>query len=328
MGSIMTKTTTIHQPLDKFFKEAMSYPSIAEHFFKAHLPPELLNQVDFDTLQLCQNNFITKAYRAREADVVYSMSLAGQPAYFYALTENQGTNQHLMPFRFVGYDVDLTRAHLKKYPNSKTLPIVYHMLLYTGLSPWRSPMTLSELYKPHEALAHLRTKPYHLIELNQYTYEQLQQQGVLGFVQFALKSRQFERQALEQFIERLTIWLHDIRIQLDENFFEMVLDYLLYGVPEAQTQRTYELFDKITQHLSTQFRGKVMTLAESLKYEGREEGRALGREEGMELGIEQGMQRKELEIARGMLLKGLDPTLIQEITHLSDEALEKLLETA
>jgi Putative transposase, YhgA-like len=311
MGSIMTKTTTIHQPLDKLFKEAMSYPNIAEHFFKAHLPPELLEQVDFDTLQLCKNTFITqKTYRAREADVIYSMSLAGRPAYFYALTENQGTNQHLMPFRFVGYDVDLTRAHLKEYPDAKTLPVIYHMLLYTGLSPWRSPMTLSELYKPHAALSYLSTKPYHLIELNQYTYEQLKQQGVIGFIQFALKSRQFERQALEQFIERSILWVYDdnIRIQLDENFFEMVLDYLLYGVPEIQTQRGYELLEKIAQSLPIQFRGEFMTLADSIKYQGREEG----------------MQ----EIARGMLLKGLDPTLIQEITHLSDEALEKLLETA
>ena len=41
-------------------------------------------------------------------------------------------------------------------------------------------------------------------------------------------------------------------------------------------------------------------------------------------GMQQGMQTRNLEIAKGMLSKGLDRQLIGEMTGLSEEAIRKL----
>lgn len=61
--------------------------------------------------------------------------------------------------------------------------------------------------------------------------------------------------------------------------------------------------------------------------EGRLEGREEGRAEGLEEGIEKGRNEEEIEIAKKMILQGLENALIQSVTALSNEELEKLRQT-
>ncbi len=57
-------------------------------------------------------------------------------------------------------------------------------------------------------------------------------------------------------------------------------------------------------------------------------GESVGIEKGIEQGIEQGLERGQvlmkIEVVVGMLAKGLDWKLIQEITHLDRAAFEAL----
>lgn len=58
--------------------------------------------------------------------------------------------------------------------------------------------------------------------------------------------------------------------------------------------------------------------------EGRLEGREEGRAEGLQEGIEKGRNEEKIEIAKKMILQGLENALIQSVTALSNEELEKL----
>lgn len=58
--------------------------------------------------------------------------------------------------------------------------------------------------------------------------------------------------------------------------------------------------------------------------EGREEGREIGREEGREIGREIGREEGRLLIARNMKTKGLDNTMIADITGLTAEEINNL----
>ena len=57
---------------------------------------------------------------------------------------------------------------------------------------------------------------------------------------------------------------------------------------------------------------------ESLMCE-RKYGRELGREEGLEQGLEQGREEERHQLALNMLGKGLTPSLVSEITGLTEE---------
>ena len=58
--------------------------------------------------------------------------------------------------------------------------------------------------------------------------------------------------------------------------------------------------------------------------EGREEGRAEGRAEGKAEGLAEGEKKRNLEIARNLLSKGVDIKLISETTGLTEEEIKKL----
>ena len=64
----------IHQASDKLFKLSMAKLPVAIDFFKANLPKELLAKTDLKSLKLEKQSFIDAAYKATEADVVYSVT--------------------------------------------------------------------------------------------------------------------------------------------------------------------------------------------------------------------------------------------------------------
>ena len=63
-----------------------------------------------------------------------------------------------------------------------------------------------------------------------------------------------------------------------------------------------------------------MSIADVLKHEGKQ----LGLKEGLEKGMHQGELNKALEIARGMLLKGMPLATIAELTGLPRQKLTAL----
>ncbi len=67
-----------------------------------------------------------------------------------------------------------------------------------------------------------------------------------------------------------------------------------------------------------------MTIAEQLKQMGREQGLSEGRHEGLAKGRNEGQREATLAIARNMLARGIDLTLVQEVTGLSAADLQQI----
>jgi len=42
----------IHQPHDSFFKKSLSSLAVAKDFLKAHLSPEIIQRIDWNTLRM------------------------------------------------------------------------------------------------------------------------------------------------------------------------------------------------------------------------------------------------------------------------------------
>ena len=61
---------------------------------------------------------------------------------------------------------------------------------------------------------------------------------------------------------------------------------------------------------------------------GMERGMKTGMERGMETGMKTGMERGIAEVAGNLILMGKDNAFIRKATALSEEAIEKLRETA
>lgn len=293
-------TSLIHQPHDKFFKQSMSEIIVAKEFFEAHLPENFLKKIDLTTLELEKNSFIDEAYKATEADVVYSVRMADSQAYIYLLCEHQSEVDPIIALRLHVYIVRIMEMHLKKFPNDP-IPFVYPLIVYSGDKIWDAPPDIFSLFGENETLAReWFLKPYQMLDIQRMTDLELRRHLCSGLIEFSLKCRRaFD---LENYLENLFSWLQELIVQNPRG--EFIGRTVLYYMMDIIEEKNKELFiTKIQQQLSSKYRGETMTLRESFERDGFEKGIKQGMEQGIEQGIKQGIREGIAKGEREMLLR-------------------------
>ena len=111
-------------PHDSVFKSVFSQVEHAAGILRAVLPPELVKHIDFATLALCSGSFVDEALKERYTDLLFSALIGGRRALFYFLIEHQSTQDDLMGFRLLRYEVRIWERWLNENPNAKRLPAI------------------------------------------------------------------------------------------------------------------------------------------------------------------------------------------------------------
>lgn len=93
----------IHHPHDSFFRASLSNLEVAQDLLKAHLAPELVQQIDWTSLQLTNKSYVDEQLSQFHSDMVYACQLNGGDAYIYLLIEQQTKPELLLPFRLLEY---------------------------------------------------------------------------------------------------------------------------------------------------------------------------------------------------------------------------------
>ncbi len=313
---------TIHQAEDKLFKKALEITEVVRVFLEAHLPEGLLAQIDLDTLELQKNTFIDEAYKATEADVIYSVALRGMRGYIFILLEHQSSVDPWLAFRILVYTVRLMEHHRRQYPK-EPLPVVYPLVVYNGKRVWHATKDLFKLFGKQEELARkLFCQPFALLDLNRRRYEELKRHPVSGLLEFALQFRQY-REELFIFCERLLAWLDTLSDQTELTGFRTIL--LNYLLREVEGDELSLHVHQVSETLSEKLRSELMTFEQQIRQEALQLGLMQGLERGLEQGLERGAKRRAIEIARHMLTNGINRTDVKRMTQLSDEDLVNLI---
>lgn len=270
----------------------MADPEMAKHFFREHLPENLLQKIDLNNLKLQKQTFIDEAYKSTEADVVYSAQIGEIPIYLYLLCEQQTKVDQNLAFRLLIYIVRIMEEHRKQHPK-QPLPLVYPMVVYTGDEPWTAPLDIFPLFGEAEELARqIFLKPYQLLDVNRIDDDELRRQELFGLVAFVLKYR--KTTDFKRFLKRLLPWLHEIERHFPSSVSlgGVVLKYIIDRSPQGDK----ELLVQEAQHyLSEELTGEIMTIAQQWKEEGIQKGLQQGmiiakqwKEEGVQKGLQQG----------------------------------------
>lgn len=93
----------IHHPHDSFFRSPLSNLEVTQDLLKAHLAPELVQQIDWNTLQLTNKSYVDEQLKHLQTDMVYTCQLNGKDAYIYTLIEQQTKPDPLLAFRVLEY---------------------------------------------------------------------------------------------------------------------------------------------------------------------------------------------------------------------------------
>lgn len=106
---------------------------------------------------------------------------------------------------------------------------------------------------------------------------------------------------------------------------------LFYIARSGNTSRPAEFIETVAQSLSTD-REAIMTIAQQLEKigfeKGIQQGIQRGMEQGIQHGIEQGMKASARNIARQLLLSGMEPAQVCQMTQLSAAELAQLVDSS
>ena len=309
----MITTNKIH---DKFFKQTMSDLRVAKDFFNLHLPEDIQQQVNLDTLQLVEKtNFITpRSFIDNEqdeqiVDMLYSVKINGENGYFYALAEHQSTQRKDMPLRVMRYMMEVIAFDIDKqkeddnYDGSIKFPIVIPIIFYNGRSSYNLTTSFLEMYpRGHRELAErILTNPFQLVDLNNVEDEQLRGHIWASVLEMAMQAnlKQY-RNNLELLAKKLVKIFKTI--ELEEGGYDLIEEVVCYtgDVADIHNDNPEGYFNIISQELSEISEEKIVTLRQRL------------------------IEKEKQSIILKMLEENVDLNLISKVTDFSIEEIKKL----
>jgi len=316
----MPKKHTVQYPHDSSFKGAMQDLRVAKEFFTHYLPENIQRLISLGTLELQNSTYIDRDLHATASDVLYRVELADElkaPAFLYVLIEAQTNPDKWLPFRMLGYVVQIIQQHIKQQKAVvDKLPLVFPVIFYTGKDKYHHPVNTLDLFHYPALAKHMLIGQYKLIDLKNLDDDVLLTHQWTGLLELFLKHAK-TRDAVNLVI--MAQQLIKSLLQLGANNY--VSSMLKYLISEGEVDDV-DTFINILRHEViepfTEMEGEVMTIAEQLKQKGRQEG--------MQQGVQQGMQKKAEEITLRMHAQGFSEQAIQLATNLSTETICYILQ--
>ena len=263
-------------PHDMLFKETFSNIENAVVELRAALPSSLFERLDLASLEVVPGSFVDEDLSAVHSDLLYRVQLAGRPALVYVLLEHQSTVDTLMPLRLLGYLVRILERHAREADTVLPLPVVIPVVLHHSSTGWTAPTSLLPLFDV-DALGPdvARLVPdFHFIlddisrasdtELMARTAQDARK--IASLVLWALR----DSRTVKRLFSSLPVWaplFGDVGIPPES--LRLLMSYLLQVVEELSAET---LIGTIVQH-ATASKEAIMTVAEQLRQQGREESR-------------------------------------------------------
>ena len=152
----MTNFTT-STPHDALFKTFLTHPDTARDFMEIHLPKDLRELCDLDSLKLESASFVDEKLRALHSDILWSVKTREGDGYIYVVIEHQSREDIHMAFRLMRYSMAVMQRHIE-HDKRQPLPLVIPMLFYHGS---RSPYPWSLCWLQVQVHAHLSPEAQH-----------------------------------------------------------------------------------------------------------------------------------------------------------------------
>jgi len=278
-------TDQLHNNLVRFF---LRRPEQISAFLRAVLPAAVQAELNLVVVRDAAENFVDDNLSSREADILCTVELhephSGGEAVAYVLIEHQSQADPAMAYRLFRYVADIWSRHKRDEAGSVVLPPVIPVVLFHGERPWHASRDVCGLVGGSRALVralspHMPGFSYLLEDLTIESDEDIIRRFGDKKVQLMLLLLRHGRSP-EPIGPKLHEWLNlmrRVRSTPDgRQYSRAVLEYL-YSVRERAEWRN---IDEVASLLGPEERKIAVTIAETLRAEGRAEGEVRGRAEG------------------------------------------------
>jgi hypothetical protein len=325
--------TRVNDPHDHFFRGVFCDPAHAAALLEAVLPPTVLARLDMATLRPKPGTFADRRLRGRRTDLLFDVSLDGQETLVFVLVEHQSTSDPLMAVRVHGYLARIWEQWLDEQSDDeesgppRRVPAIVAVLVSHAIGGWSGPTTLTDAMAL-SAEERVRLRPLlpelrlvHL-DLTRRSDARLVRRNAPPFARLGLLLLKHGRSA--DLLGRMQGWkalLWRVWRQKGPEAFERITRYTL-TVADIPLK---ELGDLVERAAEPEAREVVMTTAERLRREGREQGRSEGREQGRSEGRKEGRKEGRSDVLLRLLTArfgALDVRVVERVQSARDEQLD------
>ena len=295
---------------DSGYKKLFSNQTIFRQLLETFVNQEWVDNLDFTSCEPLDKSFISEHYKETESDLIYKIQFHDREVYIYILIEFQSTVEPFMALRVLNYITNFYMDFLVNNRDVKKLPAVFPIVLYNGEAPWTAPVNLSALIEQNPPLgAFALDFQYFLIAENQYSKEALLKIRNIVSTLFLAESH-YDLDLLE--VELLNLFSSEVDKQAVSLFLNWFRQLALHGRIESGDYQSLEFIYRNEQEVKTMLITALEREKQRIFQDGLLEGKQEGRIEG------------KIEDAKEMLAKGMEITLVSEITNLPEEQLSQL----
>lgn len=205
---------------DKLIKDILKDKKEATEFINQFVEPR--EEVKEEQLILYTNNYITKKYKSKEADLIYK--LKNQETFF--LIEHQSAIDDNMPYRMLNYclDIMLEWSINRKAGKNISCPIIVPIVIYTGKQKWKRPKNFTEnQFNSFVSERYKMNMEYNFIDINKISKQRLLEKDTMfSYVMLIEKAEN-----KEELIENLNIIIQSTKKTDNLEAVANIVNYLL-----------------------------------------------------------------------------------------------------
>ena len=307
---------------DSGYKKLFSNRTIFRQLIETFVNQEWVHSLDFDTCEPLDKSFISEHYKETESDLIYKIQFHDREVYIYILIEFQSTVDPFMALRVLNYITNFYMDFLVNNSGVNKLPAVFPIVLYNGNAPWTAPVNLSALIEQTPPLGRFALDfQYFLIAENQYSQEALLKIRNIVSTLFLAESH-YNLDVLEA--ELLNVFSAEADRQAVSLFLNWFRQLAFHGRIESDDYESLESIYRTEEEVKTMLVTALEKERQRFFQNGLREGEQKGKQEGRIEGKQEGRIEGRIETAKAMLAKGMEMTLISEITNLSEAQLLQL----
>lgn len=301
----------MHQIYDRGYKKLFSNKALFKQLIESFVPFSWVKELDFEHCELLDKTFISKEYEKRESDVIYKIQLRGQTAYILILIEFQSSPDKFMALRVLHYLASFYLRLTESTEKINQLPAVFPIVVYSGQERWTAATNLADLIENNELLGEFALQfKYFKIAENEIPLEKLlalRNTVSALFLGEVHHDRAILIQALEELLQ------HEDRqlISLLFNYFEQLFNH------KKLNETDWQALDKVRSEQEINMFLENMKICDEIAFQ-------KGMKTGWLEGINEGERKGKLETAKAMFTKGLEISLIAEVTGLTVAEIEAL----
>ncbi len=286
----------IVNPHDRFFRNVFSQRDTATDFLRNYLPPDVVELLDFSTLELAKDSFVDDELRQHFSDLLYQVQrFDAQSTYVYVLFEHKSYPDILTALQLLRYMTQIWDLSVRQ--RSEFVPIL-PIVVYHGRAAWRLPHDFASLFKLSEPLQEFFPDfRYWLIDLSSIDDDDIKGE-VLAQVALLTLKHIFQND-LDASVRAMTPLLIELtRQKTGLQFLETWLRYLAQGTNKIDEQTLKDVVEEVSSTGGV----TMPTLAEIWT----ERGYQQGLHQGIQQGLHQGFQQGREEGVRDSLLASIE----------------------